>query len=282
MNLWTCSVLVGNLHPSHSFPTIRGWNANFWHSGGVSCFCNVFFSEPCFFFFFFLWWLKWWLCHKARFLSFECVVRVNIGYLSILFCFCFFHLKVEENNTQDKSKDNVPLDSQSECTNYFLQYISTPRWLKIYAFIVLAACFHLWLISFIVFFFSFPHVPLVQKMPQTVQTAGQNLFLGRTCPSEFWWVNAALVVHFRFATHCWSYEQVLKLDLFFPPRVRQRPSHRVKKIKKFYLLLLQNHRHRKPPQRRVMTQIWRSKTGSFKTDCFYYTHSIMFTSRKHC
>ncbi|XP_011614533.1 ran-binding protein 3b isoform X1 [Takifugu rubripes] len=34
--------------------------------------------------------------------------------------------KVEENNTEDKSKDNVPLDSQSECTNYFLQYISTP------------------------------------------------------------------------------------------------------------------------------------------------------------
>ncbi|TWW73689.1 Ran-binding protein 3 [Takifugu flavidus] len=37
---------------------------------------------------------------------------------------CF--LVVEENNTEDKSKDNVPLDSQSECTNYFLQYISTP------------------------------------------------------------------------------------------------------------------------------------------------------------
>uniref|UniRef100_H3DBP0 Ran-binding protein 3 n=1 Tax=Tetraodon nigroviridis TaxID=99883 RepID=H3DBP0_TETNG len=35
--------------------------------------------------------------------------------------------KVEENNTEDKSKANVPLDSQSECTNYFLQYISTPR-----------------------------------------------------------------------------------------------------------------------------------------------------------
>ncbi|KAM4605637.1 ran-binding protein 3b isoform 1-T1 [Polymixia lowei] len=33
--------------------------------------------------------------------------------------------KVEENST-DKSKDGVPLDSQSEGTNYFLQYISTP------------------------------------------------------------------------------------------------------------------------------------------------------------
>ncbi|XP_044076610.1 ran-binding protein 3b isoform X5 [Siniperca chuatsi] len=34
--------------------------------------------------------------------------------------------KLEENSTEDKSKDGVPLDSQSEGTNYFLQYISTP------------------------------------------------------------------------------------------------------------------------------------------------------------
>uniref|UniRef100_A0A3B4U572 Ran-binding protein 3 n=1 Tax=Seriola dumerili TaxID=41447 RepID=A0A3B4U572_SERDU len=34
--------------------------------------------------------------------------------------------KLEENSTEDKSKDSVPLDSQSEGTNYFLQYISTP------------------------------------------------------------------------------------------------------------------------------------------------------------
>uniref|UniRef100_A0A3B5AMF2 Ran-binding protein 3 n=1 Tax=Stegastes partitus TaxID=144197 RepID=A0A3B5AMF2_9TELE len=34
--------------------------------------------------------------------------------------------KLEENSTEDNSKDNVPLDSQSEGTNYFLQYISTP------------------------------------------------------------------------------------------------------------------------------------------------------------
>ncbi|XP_034469646.1 ran-binding protein 3b isoform X8 [Hippoglossus hippoglossus] len=34
--------------------------------------------------------------------------------------------KVEENSTEGKSKDGVPLDSQSEGTNYFLQYISTP------------------------------------------------------------------------------------------------------------------------------------------------------------
>ncbi|KAM9844591.1 ran-binding protein 3b isoform 1-T1 [Aulostomus maculatus] len=34
--------------------------------------------------------------------------------------------KLDENNTEDKSKDSVPLDSQSEGTNYFLQYISTP------------------------------------------------------------------------------------------------------------------------------------------------------------
>ncbi|XP_051809704.1 ran-binding protein 3b isoform X5 [Acanthochromis polyacanthus] len=33
---------------------------------------------------------------------------------------------LEENSTEDNSKDNVPLDSQSEGTNYFLQYISTP------------------------------------------------------------------------------------------------------------------------------------------------------------
>nr|XP_046264829.1 ran-binding protein 3b isoform X3 [Scatophagus argus] len=33
---------------------------------------------------------------------------------------------LEENSTEDKSKDSVPLDSQSEGTNYFLQYISTP------------------------------------------------------------------------------------------------------------------------------------------------------------
>ncbi|XP_075878020.1 ran-binding protein 3b isoform X2 [Nelusetta ayraudi] len=34
--------------------------------------------------------------------------------------------KVEENSTEDKSKDGAPLDSQSEATNYFLQYIATP------------------------------------------------------------------------------------------------------------------------------------------------------------
>ncbi|XP_051232961.1 ran-binding protein 3b isoform X6 [Dicentrarchus labrax] len=33
---------------------------------------------------------------------------------------------LEENSTEDKSKDGVPLDSQTEGTNYFLQYISTP------------------------------------------------------------------------------------------------------------------------------------------------------------
>ncbi|XP_032387516.1 ran-binding protein 3b isoform X6 [Etheostoma spectabile] len=34
--------------------------------------------------------------------------------------------QLEENSTEGKSKDGVPLDSQSEATNYFLQYISTP------------------------------------------------------------------------------------------------------------------------------------------------------------
>ncbi|XP_068594047.1 ran-binding protein 3b isoform X2 [Cebidichthys violaceus] len=34
--------------------------------------------------------------------------------------------KLEENSKEGKSKDGVPLDSQSEATNYFLQYISTP------------------------------------------------------------------------------------------------------------------------------------------------------------
>ncbi|XP_055084376.1 ran-binding protein 3b isoform X2 [Periophthalmus magnuspinnatus] len=34
--------------------------------------------------------------------------------------------KLEENNTDDKSKDSASSDSQSETTNYFLQYISTP------------------------------------------------------------------------------------------------------------------------------------------------------------
>ncbi|CAK6957742.1 ran-binding protein 3b isoform X4 [Scomber scombrus] len=33
---------------------------------------------------------------------------------------------LEENSTEDKSKDGGPPDSQSEGTNYFLQYISTP------------------------------------------------------------------------------------------------------------------------------------------------------------
>ncbi|XP_029971423.1 ran-binding protein 3b isoform X3 [Salarias fasciatus] len=34
--------------------------------------------------------------------------------------------QLEENSTEDNSKDSVPPDSQSEGTNYFLQYISTP------------------------------------------------------------------------------------------------------------------------------------------------------------
>lgn len=42
-------------------------------------------------------------------------------------------------------------------------------------------------------FFSFPAVS-VQKMPQTVQTVGQNLFLGRTCLNEYWWVFIACLI----------------------------------------------------------------------------------------
>uniref|UniRef100_A0A672HHD4 Ran-binding protein 3 n=1 Tax=Salarias fasciatus TaxID=181472 RepID=A0A672HHD4_SALFA len=38
----------------------------------------------------------------------------------------YFSLQLEENSTEDNSKDSVPPDSQSEGTNYFLQYISTP------------------------------------------------------------------------------------------------------------------------------------------------------------
>ncbi|XP_068197421.1 ran-binding protein 3b isoform X1 [Antennarius striatus] len=34
--------------------------------------------------------------------------------------------KLEENSTEEKSKDSVPLDSQSKGTNYFLEYICTP------------------------------------------------------------------------------------------------------------------------------------------------------------
>uniref|UniRef100_A0A7N6BY54 Ran-binding protein 3 n=1 Tax=Anabas testudineus TaxID=64144 RepID=A0A7N6BY54_ANATE len=34
--------------------------------------------------------------------------------------------KLDENSTEDKLKDSVPPESQSEGTNYFLQYISTP------------------------------------------------------------------------------------------------------------------------------------------------------------
>ncbi|XP_012724964.1 ran-binding protein 3b isoform X1 [Fundulus heteroclitus] len=34
--------------------------------------------------------------------------------------------KLEENSTEDNSKEGAPLDSQTEGTNYFLQYISTP------------------------------------------------------------------------------------------------------------------------------------------------------------
>lgn len=45
-----------------------------------------------------------------------------------------FYLQVEENSTEDKSKDGAPLDSQSEATNYFLQYIATPRWWSILLF----------------------------------------------------------------------------------------------------------------------------------------------------
>nr|XP_020447161.1 ran-binding protein 3 isoform X3 [Monopterus albus] len=33
---------------------------------------------------------------------------------------------LDENSTEDRSKDSVPLEPQSEGTNYFLQYISTP------------------------------------------------------------------------------------------------------------------------------------------------------------
>uniref|UniRef100_A0A667Z5R8 Ran-binding protein 3 n=1 Tax=Myripristis murdjan TaxID=586833 RepID=A0A667Z5R8_9TELE len=40
--------------------------------------------------------------------------------------FLSLSLQLEENSTDDKSKDSVPLESQSEGTNYFLQYISTP------------------------------------------------------------------------------------------------------------------------------------------------------------
>lgn len=68
-----------------------------------------------------------------------------------------FYLQVEENSTEDKSKDGAPLDSQSEATNYFLQYIATPRWWSILLFWpVLAFLLHSHqLISLIYFFILF-------------------------------------------------------------------------------------------------------------------------------
>ncbi|MED6294834.1 Ran-binding protein 3 [Characodon lateralis] len=38
----------------------------------------------------------------------------------------FFSFQLEENSTEDSSKEAAQLDSQTEGTNYFLQYISTP------------------------------------------------------------------------------------------------------------------------------------------------------------
>lgn len=38
-----------------------------------------------------------------------------------------FLFQLDENSTEDNSKDAAQLDSQTEGTNYFLQYISTPR-----------------------------------------------------------------------------------------------------------------------------------------------------------
>lgn len=96
----------------------------------------------------------------------------------------FFYLQVEENSTEDKLKDGAPLDSQSEGTNYFLQYISTPRWrsvLLIWLYVTINNS------SYFCIIYLFSAAALsVQKMPQTVQPVRPSLFLGRICLNVFW------------------------------------------------------------------------------------------------
>lgn len=180
---------------------------------------------------------------------------------------------MEENNTEDKSKDNVPLDSQSECTNYFLQYISTPRWFKKkYSFLSFSNMFTFMVNFFYCFFFVL--FLLVQKMPQTVQTLGQNLFLGRICPSESWWVNAVSVVHFLSATRCSSYEQVPNLALFFflpqsPPKAESQSEENKEVLPA----------PASEPSSQEATPEKGNHTEGFKTacSCYYYTHSMLLS-----
>lgn len=104
----------------------------------------------------------------------------------------------------------------------------------------------------------------VQKMPQTVQTVGQSLFLGRTCQNEFWWVCVCVWVHILLnslcsSSHCGKHRITVlwinstdRLCCVF--RVLPRASRQLRKIKRFQLPLFQSPHHRKPPQRRVKTQ----------------------------
>lgn len=98
------------------------------------------------------------------------------------------------------------------------------------------------------FFFS------VQTMPQTVQTLGKNLFLGRTCLNEFWWVCPTCCRYWKpVVIELWTNSNDQLRCAF---RVAQRASPQMRKLKKFQRLLFQSPHHRKPPQRRVTHKLY--------------------------
>lgn len=175
-------------------------------------------------------------------------------------CFCcfsityLFFLQVEENSTEDKSKDSAPLDSQSEGTNYFLQYISTPRWWSSVLFWVFFGISSSFTVSFDQL------IPLVSPLSfQFKKCHKQYRQWGKIC---FWAEHVRtsfgkLTQPVKECTFChnliqlWTASKVVLCCAF---RVPRRASPPMRKIKTFQLPPLQSPHHRKPPQRRVRTQ----------------------------
>lgn len=75
----------------------------------------------------------------------------------------------------------------------------------------------------------------VQKMPQTAQTAEQNLYLGRICLNEFWWVLIFNMAEKLVMIECWTCSNARLCCVF---RVPRRVSLQMRKIKRLQLPLL--------------------------------------------
>lgn len=173
--------------------------------------------------------------------------------LNSVFVFC---LQVEENSTEGKSKDGAPLDSQSEGTNYFLQYIATPRWWSILLFwLVLAFLLHSQFPSTnsSYLFILFCCCSFSSKNAAN-SAAGEAKFVFGQNMSERVLVSGKIIQNPNPVKLVHRLDSFSKVVLCCAFRVLQRASAQMRNIKKLQLHQLQSPHHRKAPKRRVSTQ----------------------------